>query len=133
MKELNVWQQVLYMSGAVLLLVGAATYATGWAPAFYVYVVGACLFAAMQMLASYDGRNIVLLRLRRQQLFGALCLLLAGGAMAMQTFRFGFARRNEWLACLTVACVLELYTAFRIPAEWEKERRGGTPSRPKRN
>ena len=41
--------------------------------------------------------------------------------MIMQVGRFGFARRNEWVICLAVGCVLELYTAFRIPAELAKE------------
>ena len=41
--------------------------------------------------------------------------------MIMQVGRFGFAIRNEWVVCLTIACVLELYTAFRIPAELKKE------------
>ena len=27
----------------------------------------------------------------------------------------------EWIACLTIAAVLELYTAFRIPQEEAKE------------
>ncbi|KAA6316673.1 hypothetical protein EZS27_033051, partial [termite gut metagenome] len=27
---------------------------------------------------------------------------------------------NEWIACLTVAAVLELYTAYRIPQEDRK-------------
>lgn len=121
MRELNGWQRALYRIGAVLLLIGAATYVTGWGLAFYLYAVGACCFATMQMLESYDGRNLVLLRLRRQQMLGAVCLLLAACAMAMQTFGFGFARRNEWVVCLTVACMLEFYTAFRIPAEWEKD------------
>ena len=30
-------------------------------------------------------------------------------------------RYNEWVLCLTIAAVLELYTAFRIPQEMEKE------------
>ncbi len=124
MRTLNNWQNAAYALGAVLLLIGAATYITGWAPAFYLYAVGAVLFASMQMLAGYDGRNVVLLRLRRQQIIGALLLLVAGVAMSMQTFDYGFARRNEWVMCLTIACVLELYTAFRIPSEWEKEQRG---------
>ncbi len=42
--------------------------------------------------------------------------------MAMRIFDFGFARGQEWVVCLAVACVLELYTAFRIPAELEKEK-----------
>lgn len=29
-------------------------------------------------------------------------------------------RGNEWIACLTIAAILELYTAFRIPQEEEK-------------
>ena len=27
---------------------------------------------------------------------------------------------NEWIACLTIAAILELYTAFRIPQEEAK-------------
>ena len=35
-----------------------------------------------------------------------------------------------WLALsLAVACVLELYTAFRIPSELEKEGRGKTDNK----
>lgn len=125
------WQNLLYRVGALLLLAGAATYITGWRLSFYLYTVGACLFASMQMLTAYEGRNLILLRLRRQQLFGAVCLLLTAGAMAMQTFGFGFARRNEWVVCLTIACVLELYTAFRIPTEWKKEQEGRKKARRK--
>ncbi len=124
MRTLNRWQNTLYMLGAMLLLVGAATYITGWKFAFYLYAVGAVAFASMQLLAGYDGRNIVLLRLRRQQILGALLIPAAGVLMSMQTFGYGFARRNEWVVCLTIACVLEFYTAFRIPSEWEKEQRG---------
>lgn len=29
--------------------------------------------------------------------------------------------RNEWIVCLSIAAVLELYTAFRIPQELDKE------------
>ena len=29
---------------------------------------------------------------------------------------------NEWILCLTIAAILELYTAFRIPNEMEKEK-----------
>lgn len=31
-------------------------------------------------------------------------------------------KRNEWIVCLSIAAVLELYTAFRIPQELEKEK-----------
>ena len=73
------------------------------------------------MLQRYEGRNFIIRRLRRQQLLGALALLVTACLMITQTFHVGFAQRNEWVVSLAVACVLELYTAFRIPSELEKE------------
>ena len=59
-------------------------------------------------------KNIIIRRLRRQQLLGAMLLVLTGVIMLLW-------KRNEWIVCLTVAAVLELYTAFRIPQEEAKE------------
>ena len=76
------------------------------------------------MLQRYEGRNFTIRRLRRQQLLGQVAFLCAACCMAMQVGQFGFARRNEWVVCLAIGCVLELYTAFRIPSELKKERDG---------
>lgn len=122
MKRLNKIQNIVFITGAVLLLIGAATFFTGWLYAFYLYTVGACAFAAMQLRAGYEGDNFVIRRLRGQQVIGALLLVCTVFFMAMRIFDFGFARGQEWVVCLAVACVLELYTAFRIPAELEKEK-----------
>ena len=54
----------------------------------------------------YFSRMLVIL--------GAMLLVLTGVLMF-------FTRHNEWILCLTVAAVLQLYTAYRIPAELEKE------------
>ena len=129
MRMLNKFQNFVLMAGAVLLLAGAAIYPTDWLYAFYMYAVGACAFAAMQLQATYEGDNLIVRRLRRQQIFGAVLLVCTAGFMAMRTFDFGFARGHEWLVCLAVACVLELYTAFRIPAELEKEGRSGNDNK----
>lgn len=123
MKTLNKMQNAVFMAGAVMLLAGAVTYITGWCLSFYLYAAGACAFSSMQLAAGYEGHNLVVRRLRMQQVFGALLLLATALLMAMHTFQFGFARRNEWMITLAVACVLELYTAFRIPAELEKEQK----------
>ena len=64
----------------------------------------------------YDGRNFIIKRLRRQQIFGAVALVFTGVLMFTM-------KRNEWIVCLSIAAVLELYTAFRIPQELEKEKR----------
>ena len=121
MKKLTKLQNLIYRAGAMLLLVGAALYITRWSGAFYLYAIGAVCFAWMQLLEGYEGRNWVVKRLRRQQLLGASFLLLTAVAMSMNAFHYGIAQRNEWMFTLCVGCVVELYTAFRIPAELEKE------------
>ena len=107
-------QQTIYILGGILLVAGAALYITGWAWVPYMYIAGAFMFAAMQMLDRYTGNNFVLRRLRRQQLLGAIALMLAGVLMLV-------CEHNEWILCLLVGCLVELYTAFRIPQEYEKE------------
>ena len=101
--------------GAVALLLGAALQITqlAWAP--YLYLIGAIMFAYVQVMNGYEGKNIIIGRLRRQQIIGATLLVVAGVMMILW-------KRNEWVVCLTIAAVLEMYTAFRIPQEEEKEK-----------
>lgn len=123
MRQLNKIENLIFMAGAVLLLLGVAVYPMNWFYGFYIYAVGACAFVSMQLRAGYDGDNFVIKRLRLQQVAGGLLLLCTVFFMAMRTFNFGFARDGEWMVCLAIACVLELYTAFRIPSELDKEMR----------
>lgn len=107
-------QKYIYIVGGILLVIGAALYVTRWVVAPYIYVVGSFMFGAMQMADRYEGSNFVIRRLRRQQVLGALILMLTGIAMFV-------CKYNEWIVCLLIACLLELYTAFRLPQELEKE------------
>ena len=107
-------QKYIYIVGGILLVIGAALYVTRWVVAPYIYVVGSFRFGAMQMADRYEGSNFVIRRLRRQQVLGALMLMLTGIAMFV-------CKYNEWIVCLLIACLLELYTAFRLPQELEKE------------
>ena len=122
MNELTPVQDGLMKIGGLCVILGAAIYIMWPVFAFGVFTFGALAFCCMQMMQRYEGRSFTLRRLRRQQLLGAIAILVAACLMAMQTFRFGFALRNEWVVALTVGCVLELYTAFRIPAELKKEK-----------
>ena len=89
---------------------------TRWELSPYIYTVGAVLFAYVQvMMGRYDGKNLIIRRLRRQQIIGAALLVFAGVLMFT-------SKRNEWIVCLTIAAVLQLYTAYRIPSELEKEK-----------
>lgn len=104
----------LFVVGAAMLLVGAAVYITGWPLSPYIYTVGATLFALAQINTPLRSHSAILRRLRRQQLFAALLLVLTGAFML-------FTHGNEWIVSLTIAAVLELYTSIRIPQEEEKE------------
>lgn len=107
-------QQYIYIAGGILLVVGAILYITQWAWAPYIYIVGSFMFGAMQMIDRYTGKNLILKRLRRQQILGAIALMLTGVLMLS-------CKHNEWILCMLVGCLTELYTAFRIPQEYEKE------------
>ena len=104
----------LFSVGALMVLFGAAVYITGWEPAPYVYTIGATMVALAQINSPSKSNRANVKRLRRQQIFGALLLVLTG---AFMFFTYG----NEWIVCLTVAAILELYTAIRIPQEEAKE------------
>ena len=121
MKELDQRLILLQQIGALLMLGGAAVFLLKPVWAAILYSAGVLLYAPLRMLQRYDGQNFVIRRLRRQQLLGQLAFLCAACCMVMQAFNFGFARRNEWVVCLVIACILELYTTFRIPAELKKE------------
>ena len=94
---------IISMAGAVLLLAGAVLQITRWELAPYLYTLGAVMFGYVQVMGNrYDGRNFIIKRLRRQQIFGAVALVFTGVLMFTM-------KRNEWIVCLSIAAVLELY------------------------
>lgn len=122
MKTLTNLQNFLYAAGGIVLLAGAVM------PLFpgllvagaWVFTAGSLLFSSMQMLARYEGSNFMVRRLRRQQLLGAILLLVTAGLLLMKAYATGPLRGDEWKLTLTIAAVLEVYTAFRLPAALKK-------------
>ena len=113
---MNKTYSYIQIIGALMLLAGAMLQITRWELSPYIYTVGAVLFAYVQvMMGRYDGKNLIIRRLRRQQIIGAILLVFAGVLMFT-------SKRNEWIVCLTIAAVLQLYTAYRIPSELEKDK-----------
>lgn len=107
---------MIAMTGAILLLIGAVLQITRWEFAPYMYTLGAVIFGYVQVMGNrYDGKSFIIKRLRKQQIFGAIALVFTGVLMFT-------TKRNEWIVCLSIAAVLELYTAFRIPQELDKEK-----------
>ena len=85
----------IYMLGGIMLVVGAALYITKWVWAPYIYIVGSLMFGAMQMMDRYTGTNWIVRRLRRQQIVGAIALMLTGVLMLV-------CKHNEWILCMLV-------------------------------
>ena len=72
----------LFVVGAIMALAGAAVFITGWAYAPYIYTVGAGFIALAQVNTPIKGKSKTLKRLRIQQIFGALALILTGAFMS---------------------------------------------------
>ena len=120
MRELNPLENTCFRVGAVLMVVGAAIFILYPMVSMYIYGIGTLMFTLMQVQAEYLGRNITIMRLRRQQLLACCCFVLTLVLMSMQLLQWGPCRRQEWVIALTIGCVLELYTSFRIPQELKK-------------
>lgn len=129
MKQLSKLQNIIMLIGAILMVVGSATFILQWVAAPWIYTVGAVAFAYIQYEQSYDGRNLTIRRLRRIQLVGDAFFVLAGLMMIEDKFMFiklDFLYyvqyiHNNWVVILLCAAIMEMYTTHRINNELKKE------------
>jgi hypothetical protein len=105
----------LYYLGAIALLAGAVSRMFLPECYSYIYTAGAVLFAVAQFLLRPRHKHFMVRRLVVQQQIGALLLVAAGVLMFV-------LHNNEWMAVMFAGALMELYTAFRIPAEMEKHK-----------
>ncbi|MBO7140224.1 MAG: hypothetical protein J6W19_06625 [Prevotella sp.] len=126
MKRLNRWQSMLFIAGAVLMVIGAATSLLRWDAAPWLFAVGALAYTSMQMQQSYEGRNITVRRLRRIMLFSDFLLLLTAALMfisrwpqlgGLDWLTYVNYVHNNWVVTLLIAAILQLYTTYRIDKE----------------
>jgi hypothetical protein len=129
MKQLSKTQTLIFVVGALLMVVGAGTSLLAWPPAPYVFAVGAIAFTSMQFLQRYEGSNFVIRRLRRMMLLSdGLFLLSALLMFASMGNVFGLSQvnyityiYNKWVLTLLIAAILQLYSTHRIDRELAKE------------
>lgn len=123
MNKLKDWQVMMMSAGMIFVLIGVGCYFFHQWAAYVVYGVGVLMFVPMQLLQRYEGSNFILRRLRRMQIISDVLFLLTGMLMYLNgKFILNMYIRNEWMLALTVATILQLYTAFRIPAELDKDK-----------
>lgn len=138
MKQLSKLQSILFLLGAVLMVIGAGCFVFGLIRQVMsiVFTIGVLLFVAMQVEQRYDGSNVTIRRLRKIMLTGDFFFLLSAFLMLEYTWRFLFQFftnsessynfycqyiNNNFVIPLLVAAILELYSTHRIANELKKE------------
>lgn len=129
MRQLNNLQNAIFISGAVLMVAGAAMGMFLRSVAPWLFAVGALMFVAMQMQQRYEGDNFTIQRLRRIMLLSDVLLIVVAALMfADYGNPFGLDQltwlnyiHNNWVIVLLIAAVIQLYTVYRIDAELKKE------------
>ena len=129
MKQLSKVQNIIFLLGGLLMVIGAGTSLLAWSFAPYLYAVGALCFASMQMLQRYDGRNVNIRRLRRFVLLSDVLFLLsallmyAGNGNPFKFDQITYVQYigNNWVVALLIGALLQLYTTYRIGKELEKD------------
>lgn len=134
MKQLSKTQNIIFLVGGVLMVIGAGCFAFMWQQGVvcWIYLVGAVMFATMQMMQTYEGNNPTVKRLKKIMTTADIFFVLSGILMIDNAYRFMqqvFTNYityfqyvfNKWVLLLLVAAVLEIYTMHRISSELSKE------------
>lgn len=116
-------KNLLYRLGGLMLVIGAVLPLFTPTIGAYVFALGVALFCPIQMGDRYEGSNIVVRHLRRQQMLGALMLVVTAALMLTTLYQIPPFRAGEWRITLIIAAVLEVYAIFRIDHEEKKEQR----------
>ncbi len=129
MKQLNKAENITFLLGAMLMVVGsgARVFMLPWSP--YVFAMGVIAFVLMQLKQKYEGDSFTIRRLRHITVVSDFFFLIAALLMfADMDNLFGLPLlmyvqyvHNNWVVALLVAAVLQLYSTHRIGRELEKE------------
>jgi hypothetical protein len=101
----NLRSRIFTFSG-ILVLVGAILYLTRWIYAPYLFAVGAAGVTVCYLTLPDQSSDFRTRRLQRMN-------ILAGFAMIAASV-FMFRQRMEWVVCLLISALLQLYTSFAI-------------------
>lgn len=98
---------ILFVASACLVLAGAALYLTQWTVAPYLFAVGAAGIAVNYLTTPVGDLDFRSRRLHRFNVMAGFLMVVASGLQ--------FNGRKEWVICLLIAAILQLYTAFVSP------------------
>jgi phosphatidylglycerophosphate synthase len=139
MKQLNSLQNLIFLAGGALMVIGVALNFFGFQQvAACLFLLGAVCFGGMQMMQTYEGNNVVIRRLRRIMTLADVLFIVSGLLLLEQNFNFlmplfqkngmqgmiyyaQYVVHKNWVLVLFVAALLELYTMHRISSELAEE------------
>ncbi|OAV66578.1 hypothetical protein Barb6_02565 [Bacteroidales bacterium Barb6] len=99
---------LLFNLAALLLLTGAALRITQWTYAPCLFAAGAVGIAFCRLTSRpAKDAGFRIRRLHRFDIIASLLMITSAACM--------FSNRKEWVICLTIAAVFQLYTAFVHP------------------
>ena len=102
MRQLSRAENIIFLVGGLLMVIGAGTSLLAWGAAPYVFALGALCFSAMQMKQRYDGQNVTIRRLRRMILISDVLFLVSALLMfASQRNIFGLDISPIFNTCIT--------------------------------
>ena len=100
---------ILFNIAGFLILTGAVSQFFHWIAAPYLFAVGAAGYAVSYLTIPTKDMDFRNRRLHRFNVISGLLMIFASGLM--------FKGGNEWIICLTIAAVLQTYTAFISPKQ----------------
>lgn len=100
---------VLFIASAVLLLAGAGLYIIEQGVSPYLFAVGAAGLTLAYATEPQHETDLRKRRLQRYNLFAGVLMIAASMLM--------FNGRNEWMLCLSISALLQLYVAFVYPKD----------------
>jgi hypothetical protein len=100
---------IVFNFSGILLLIGAALYLSKLFFAPYLFALGT---AGMAVCRLTEPVKHLPLRMRRLQTFNVIAALLMVVSSVLM-----FKQQKEWIICLTIAALLQLYAAFVAPNE----------------
>lgn len=138
MKQLNKIESILFIIGGLLMVIGAGLYAFFIVQQYacWAMLVGAILFAGMQIRQKYLGTIFTIKRLRRFMMIANIGFVLAGIFMVEDSYHFiaplftktigGYTSYmnifyHNWVVILLISAFIEVYTTHRISHELAKE------------
>lgn len=103
------FRTTLYKFSGILVLISTALYLTHWIYAPYLYALGTAGIAVAYLTMPYRTLDFRRRRLHRFNVFAGILMIASSALM--------FKHRTEWILCLSIAAMLQVYTAFVTPKE----------------